>query len=445
MIKVNLGGCSTFVEDAQYNESVGKALAAFDTLVAGNGAGNDFLGWKHLPSQTPESLIADCEAVRDGWKAKGVDLVVVIGIGGSYLGARCAIEALSHNFARQLGGKKADAEVVFAGNNLSEEYLAELMDLVAERNVACIVISKSGTTTEPAVAFRIVKEYIEKNYQDASERIVAITDAKKGALKTLSTQEGYRTFVVPDNVGGRFSVLTPVGLLPIIVAGFDARAMLAGAAEMEKVLAERSAENPAVKYAAMRNLLYSKLGKKIEVLVTYNPKFQYLGEWWKQLYGESEGKDLKGIFPASVNFTTDLHSVGQFIQDGDRVLFETVVHVEKANRSVVIGTDEQNLDQLNYLAGKHVEHCNAMAELGTKLAHIDGGVPQVEIAIEKIDARNLGGLFYFFEFACGVSAYQLGVNPFNQPGVEAYKKNMFALLHKPGYESQAAELEARLK
>ena len=373
MIKVNLGGCSTFVEDAQYNESVGKALAAFDTLVAGNGAGNDFLGWKHLPSQTPESLIAACEAVRDGWKAKGVDLVVVIGIGGSYLGARCAIEALSHNFARQLGGKKADAEVVFAGNNLSEEYLA-----------------KSGTTTEPAVAFRIVKEYIEKNYQDASERIVAITDAKKGALKTLSTQEGYRTFVVPDNVGGRFSVLTPVGLLPIIVAGFDARAMLAGAAEMEKVLSERSAENPAVKYAAMRNLLYSKLGKKIEVLVTYNPKFQYLGEWWKQLYGESEGKDLKGIFPASVNFTTDLHSVG----------------------SVVIGTDEQNLDQLNYLAGKHVEHCNAMAELGTKLAHIDGGVPQVEISIEKIDARNLGGLFYFFEFACGVSAYQLGVNPF---------------------------------
>ncbi len=429
MIKVNLGGCSTFVEDAQYNESVGKALAAFDTLVAGNGAGNDFLGWKHLPSQTPESLIAACEAVRDGWKAKGVDLVVVIGIGGSYLGARCAIEALSHNFARQLGGKKADAEVVFAGNNLSEEYLAELMDLVAERNVACIVISKSGTTTEPAVAFRIVKEYIEKNYQ----------------LKTLSTQEGYQTFVVPDNVGGRFSVLTPVGLLPIIVAGFDARAMLAGAAEMEKVLSERSAENPAVKYAAMRNLLYSKLGKKIEVLVTYNPKFQYLGEWWKQLYGESEGKDLKGIFPASVNFTTDLHSVGQFIQDGDRVLFETVVHVEKANRSVVIGTDEQNLDQLNYLAGKHVEHCNAMAELGTKLAHIDGGVPQVEISIEKIDARNLGGLFYFFEFACGVSAYQLGVNPFNQPGVEAYKKNMFALLHKPGYESQAAELEARLK
>lgn len=445
MIKVNLGGCSTFVEDAQYNESVGKALAAFDTLVAGNGAGNDFLGWKHLPSQTPESLIADCEAVRDGWKAKGVDLVVVIGIGGSYLGARCAIEALSHNFARQLGGKKADAEVVFAGNNLSEEYLAELMDLVAERNVACIVISKSGTTTEPAVAFRIVKEYIEKKYKDASERIVAITDAKKGALKTLSTQEGYRTFVVPDNVGGRFSVLTPVGLLPIIVAGFDARAMLAGAAEMEKALSERSAENPAVKYAAMRNLLYSKLGKKIEVLVTYNPKFQYLGEWWKQLYGESEGKDLKGIFPASVNFTTDLHSVGQFIQDGDRVLFETVVHVEKANRSVVIGTDEQNLDQLNYLAGKHVEHCNAMAELGTKLAHIDGGVPQVEISIEKIDARNLGGLFYIFEFACGVSAYQLGVNPFNQPGVEAYKKNMFALLHKPGYESQAAELEARLK
>ena len=436
MIKVNLGGCSTFVEDAQYNESVQKALAAFDMLAAENGAGNDFLGWKHLPSQTPESLIADCEAVRDGWKAKGVDLVVVIGIGGSYLGARCAIEALSHNFAKQLGGKKANAEVVFAGNNLSEEYLAELMDLVAERNVACIVISKSGTTTEPAVAFRIVKEYIEKKYKDASERIVAITDAKKGALKTLSTQEGYQTFVVPDNVGGRFSVLTPVGLLPIIVAGFDARAMLAGAAEMEKVLAERSAENPAVKYAAMRNLLYSKMGKKIEVLVTYNPKFQYLGEWWKQLYGESEGKDLKGIFPASVNFTTDLHSVGQFIQDGDRVLFETVVHVDKANRSVTIGSDEQNLDQLNYLAGKHVEHCNAMAELGTKLAHIDGGVANLRFDIPELGEEPLGELFYIFEFACGVSGYTLGVNPFDQPGVEAYKKNMFILLGKPGYEGQ---------
>ena len=444
MVKVNLGGCSSFVNDAEYKEYLAKALEAFDVLESETGAGNDFLGWKHLPSETPESLIVECEAVRDAWKAKGVDLVVVIGIGGSYLGARCAIEALSHNFAKQLAGKKDAPEVVFAGNNLSEEYLAELMDLVAQRNTATVVISKSGTTTEPAVAFRIVKEYIEKTYSDASERIVAITDAHKGALKTLSTPEGYKTVVVPDNVGGRYSVLTPVGLLPIVLAGFDVRQMLSGAAEMEKALAVKGEKNAAVEYAAMRNLLYSKLGKKIEVLVSYNPKLQYLGEWWKQLYGESEGKDLKGIFPASVNFTTDLHSMGQFIQDGDRVLFETVVNVEKSNRSVVIGSDPQNLDQLNYLAGKNVEHCNAMAQLGTKLAHIDGGVPQIEVSVERIDAFNLGGLFYFFEFACGISAYVLGINPFNQPGVEAYKKNMFALLEKPGYEEQTKALKARL-
>ena len=318
------------------------------------------------------------------------------------------------------------------------------MDLAAQRNTACVVISKSGTTTEPAVAFRIVKAFIEKNYKDAAERIVAITDAKKGALKTLSTQEGYKTFVVPDNVGGRFSVLTPVGLLPIVIAGFDIRAMLAGAAEMEKTLAVKSEDNAAVQYAAMRNLLYTELGKKVEIMVTYNPKFQYLGEWWKQLYGESEGKDGKGIFPASVNNTADLHSMGQFIQEGDRVMFETVINIKKANRSVVIEADEQNLDQLNFLAGKHVEHCGAMAQLGTKLAHIDGGVPQVEVTIDHIDAKILGGLFYFFEFACGVSAYTLGVNPFNQPGVEAYKKNMFALLEKPGYEEQTKAIRKRL-
>ena len=444
MVKINVGGCNSFVKDAEYQAYLAKALDAFDTLESEKGAGNDFLGWKTLPSATPESLVADCEAVRDGWKAKGIDLVVVIGIGGSYLGARCAIEALSHNFAKQLGGKKDAPEVVFAGNNLSEEYVAELMDLLAERNVACIVISKSGTTTEPAVAFRIVKEYIEKTYTDASDRIVAITDAKKGALKTLSTQEGYRTFIVPDNVGGRFSVLTPVGLLPIAVAGFDIRALLAGAAEMQKALAVKSADNAAVQYAAMRNLLYTEYGKKVEILVTYNPKFQYLGEWWKQLYGESEGKEGKGIFPASVNNTADLHSMGQYIQEGDRILFETVINIEKSNRSVVIGTDPQNLDQLNYLAGQHVEHCGAMAQLGTKLAHIDGGVPQMEVSIERINEANLGGLFYFFEFACGISAYTLGVNPFNQPGVEAYKKNMFALLGKPGYEQLSAQIRERL-
>ena len=442
MVKVELGGCSSFVKESQYKEYVAKALDAFDVLDSEKGAGNDFLGWKTLPVDTPDSLIADCEAIKADWIARGVNLAVVIGIGGSYLGARCAIEALSHQFVRPEGGIR----VVFAGNNLSEDYLAELMDLVKESNAACVVISKSGTTTEPAVAFRIVKDYLENKYgkEEAAVRTVAITDAKKGALKTLATQEGYRTFVVPDNVGGRFSVLTPVGLLPIVLAGFDVRAMLKGAADERAELLKKGEKNAAVEYAAMRNLLYSESGKKVEVLVNYNPKFQYLGEWWKQLYGESEGKDLKGIFPASVNFTTDLHSVGQFIQEGDRVMFETVVKVEKAQRSVVIGNDPQNLDQLNYLAGKHVEHCNAMAALGTKLAHIDGGVPQIEVAVEKIDEYNLGAIFYFFEFACGISAYLLGVNPFNQPGVEAYKKNMFALLRKPGYEAQTEEILKRI-
>ena len=442
MVKVNVGGCSSFVKDAEYQKYVGKALEAFDVLESGSGAGNDFLGWKTLPVDTPDSLIADCEAIRDAWAEKGVELVVVIGIGGSYLGARCAIEALSHGFVR----KEGVPQIAFAGNNLSEDYLAELMDLARMRSTACVVISKSGTTTEPAVAFRIFKEYIEKTYgkAEAATRIVAITDAKKGALKTLATQEGYKTFVVPDNVGGRYSVLTPVGILPIVLAGFDMRAMLRGAAEEREALLVKSADNPAVQYAAMRNLLYSGLGKKVEILVTFNPKLQYLGEWWKQLYGESEGKECKGIFPASVVCTTDLHSMGQFIQEGDRVMFETVVHVEKSTRSVVIGSDGQNLDQLNYLAGRHVEHCNHMAELGTVIAHEDGGVPQMQVSVEKVDAFNLGSLFYFFEFACGVSAYTLGVNPFNQPGVEAYKKNMFALLEKPGYEEATQAIKARL-
>ena len=441
MVKINLDGCKPFIEPAEYEKMAAKALEAYDTLDAGDGAGNDFLGWKALPSHTPEKLVSDCEAVRDDWKSLGADLVVVIGIGGSYLGAKCAIEALSHSFLPSFSAP----QVVFAGNNLSEEYLAELTDLMDQRNVVCVVISKSGTTTEPAVAFRVVKQFIEERYGDeASRRIVAITDAARGALKTLSTQEGYRTFVVPDDVGGRFSVLTPVGLLPIMLAGFDVRALLKGAADTQASLQERSVDNPAVKYAAMRNLLYSQCGKKVEILVSYNPKLTYLGEWWKQLYGESEGKDGKGIFPASVVCTTDLHSMGQFIQEGDRVMFETVVNVDNSRRRVVIGEDKENLDQLNYLAGQRVEHCNAMAQLGTKLAHIDGGVPQIGLSIEQIDEYNLGALFYFFEFACGISAYVLGVNPFNQPGVEAYKKNMFALLRKPGYEKQTEELLKRL-
>ena len=427
MVKVNIGGCSSFVKDAEYKAYIEKALSAFDVLESEKGAGNDFLGWKHLPSETPESLVKACEDIRDDWKSKNIDLVIVIGIGGSYLGAKCAIEALSHSFAKELHSKDVP-QVVFAGNNLSEEYISELIDLMQVRNAACVVISKSGTTTEPAVAFRIVKQHLEETYgqKEAASRIVAVTDAHKGALKTLSTQEGYRTFVVPDNVGGRFSVLTPVGLLPIVLAGFDIRAMLEGAKEEEKALAVKSEDNAAVVYAAMRNLLHSEYGKSVEILVSFSPKFQYLGEWWKQLYGESEGKDCKGIFPAS------------------RIMFETVVNIENSNRSVVIGSDPQNLDQLNYLAGQHVEHCNAMAQLGTKLAHIDGGVPQLEISIERINEKILGALFYFFEFACGVSAYTLGVNPFNQPGVEAYKKNMFALLEKPGFEEQTKAIKARI-
>lgn len=445
MVKVNIGGCSSFVKDAEYKAYIEKALSAFDVLESEKGAGNDFLGWKHLPSETSESLVKACEDIRDDWKSKNIDLVIVIGIGGSYLGAKCAIEALSHSFAKELHSKDVP-QVVFAGNNLSEEYISELIDLMQVRNAACVVISKSGTTTEPAVAFRIVKQHLEETYgqKEAASRIVAVTDAHKGALKTLSTQEGYRTFVVPDNIGGRFSVLTPVGLLPIVLAGFDIRAMLEGAKEEEKVLAVKSEDNAAVVYAAMRNLLHSEYGKSVEILVSFSPKFQYLGEWWKQLYGESEGKDCKGIFPASVTYTTDLHSLGQFVQDGARIMFETVVNIENSNRSVVIGSDPQNLDQLNYLAGQHVEHCNAMAQLGTKLAHIDGGVPQLEISIERINEKILGALFYFFEFACGVSAYTLGVNPFNQPGVEAYKKNMFALLEKPGFEEQTKAIKARI-
>ena len=441
MVKVNLDGCRSFIKDAQYEQYVEKALAAFDVLQGGQGAGNDFLGWKTLPVDAQnEEILKGCEQVRDCWKAKGVNLVIAIGIGGSYLGAKCAIEALSHSFT------EPGVKVVFAGNNLCEEYLAELMDLAKQRNTACIVISKSGTTTEPAVAFRLVKAFIEETYgkAEAARRIVAITDAEKGALKTLATQEGYKTFVVPDNVGGRFSVLTPVGLLPIMVAGFDVRAMLQGAADQRAALQERSASNPAVQYAAMRNLLHSEYGKAVEIMVTYNPKFTYLAEWWKQLYGESEGKEGKGIFPASVTNTADLHSMGQFIQEGSRIMFETLINIEKANRSMDICPDPQDLDKLNYLAGKSVNHCNAMAQLGVKVAHIDGGVPQLEVGIERINEYNLGAIFYFFEFACGVSAYLLGVNPFNQPGVEAYKKNMFALLRKPGYEAQTEEILKRI-
>ena len=432
MVKIDLTGCDSFVAKETFEEYVNKALAAQVVLEEETGAGNDFLGWQHLPSAIGRAELDDCLSVVDSWLEKEIDLVVVIGIGGSYLGAKAAIEALSHTFAAHLGTQ--GMKVVFAGENLSEDYTAELLDLVQMRNAACVVISKSGTTTEPAVAFRLVKNHLEETYgkTEACERIIAITDKARGALKSLSNQEGYKTFVIEDNIGGRFSVLTPVGLVPIALAGFDIEEMVRGAQDAEKALAARDADNPAVRYAAMRNLLYDQ-GRKIELFASFNPKLQYLGEWFKQLFGESEGKDGKGIFPASVIFTTDLHSMGQYIQDGERMLFETVVTVENAQRDVTIPSDPQNLDGLNYLAGKHVEHCNRMAQLGTKMAHIDGGVPNLDIRVDKLDEYNLGQLFYFFEKVCGISAYVLGVNPFNQPGVEAYKKNMFKLLEKPGY------------
>ena len=422
-----------------------QAQKANELLHSGEGAGNDFLGWVNLPSSIDAEQIASIEAAAQKLRQKA-EVVICIGIGGSYLGAKAVLEAMSNSF-EFLKKKHENPTVVFAGQNISEDYTHELLEATKEYSVAAIVISKSGTTTEPAIAFRLIKAELEKRYgkAEAAERIVAITDKARGALKTLATQEGYPTFVIPDDVGGRFSVLTPVGLLPLAVAGVDIKALVAGAQAMEKATAADVAveDNLAAQYAIVRNELY-KAGKKVEILGSYEPKLQYVAEWWKQLYGESEGKDGLGIFPASVNFTTDLHSMGQYIQDGERTLMETVVTVEKSNRSMLIENDPQNLDGLNFLTGKHVEECNAMAELGTKLAHIDGGVPQISLSIECINEYNLGALFYFFEKACGISGYVLGVNPFDQPGVEAYKKNMFALLGKPGYEEMAEALKARL-
>ena len=413
------------------------AEAAAETLEKGTGEGNDFLGWLHLPSSISEAELADIEATAAQLR-NSCEYVVTIGIGGSYLGAKAVIEALSSSFDAYQGGK---CKVLFAGNNIGEDYIAELMDLLKGKKFGIVVISKSGTTTEPAIAFRLLKDMLEKQEgkQEAAKLIVAITDAKKGALRSLATQEGYKTYVIPDNVGGRFSVLTPVGLLPIAVAGFDIKALVAGAVEIE------NDDNENVfTYAQTRNALYQS-GKKIEILVNFCPRLHYFAEWWKQLYGESEGKDHLGIFPASVDFTTDLHSMGQWIQDGERTIFETVLSVGDQSHSVVIPHDEANLDGLNFLAGKRVDEVNKMAELGTRLAHVDGGVPNLLITIPALSEKYLGQLIYFFEKACGVSGYMLGVNPFNQPGVEAYKKNMFALLNKPGYEAESKAIQEKLK
>ncbi|MEG1088791.1 MAG: glucose-6-phosphate isomerase [Bacteroidales bacterium] len=433
MIKINLKAIEEFILEKSFEENIVRACEGHKTVLTSTGIGNEFLGWVTLPSQIDNSLIDECNNVAKRWKGK-VDAVVVVGIGGSYLGTKSAIEALSHSFYAQM--HTTNPQIVYAGHNISEDYAAELMEYLSTRTYATIVISKSGTTTEPAIAFRLLKEDMERRFgkEIARERIVAITDASKGALRTLAAREGYTTFIIPDNIGGRFSVLTPVGLLPIAVAGFNIRALVDGAKNMQNICAKKEASNPAIRYAAARNTLYA-IGKKIEILVNYNPKLQYFGEWWKQLYGESEGKDGKGIFPAAVNFSTDLHSMGQYIQDGERILFETNILVKNAKHTVKIEADTQNLDGLNFLAGKRIEEVNKMAQLGTRLAHVDGGVPNIEIEIDKIDEYNLGEIYYMFEMACGISGYMLGVNPFNQPGVEAYKNNMFALLEKPGYEA----------
>ena len=427
------------------NEMLAKAQQANELLHSGKGAGNDFLGWVNLPSSISAEEIAAIEAQAAKLREKA-EVVICIGIVGSYLGAKAVIEAMSNSF-EFLHRKHANPTVVFAGENISEDYTYELLEAVKDYSIATIVISKSGTTTEPAIAFRIIKSEIEKRYgkAEAAERIVAITDQARGALKTLATNEGYPTFVIPDNVGGRFSVLTPVGLLPLAVAGIDIKALVEGAKDMEEATKAEVAveQNLAAQYAIVRNELYAA-GKKIEILASYEPKLQYIAEWWKQLYGESEGKDGLGIFPASVTLTADLHSMGQYIQEGERTLFETVISVANSKHTITVENDEQNLDGLNFLTGKRLSEINKMAELGVQLAHVDGGVPNMRIEIPQIDEKAIGELLYFFEKACGISGYMLGVNPFNQPGVEAYKKNMFALLDKPGYEEESKAIKARL-
>jgi len=409
------------------------------------GRGNDFLGWTNLPSSITEAQLADIEATASKIRSKKIDLFIVIGIGGSYLGAKAVIDALSDSFASMKN--TGNPLVLFAGQNIGEDYLYELRELLKEKEYALAVISKSGTTTEPALAFRLLKQDIEEKYgkEEATERIIAITDAKRGALKTLATTEGYKTYVIPDDVGGRYSVLTPVGLVAIAIAGFDIRVLVKGAVAMEKASGKDVPfeENIAAQYAAVRNELY-RSGKLIEIFVNFNPKLHFFAEWWKQLYGESEGKEGKGIYPASVDFTSDLHSMGQYIQQGERKLFETVISVSSPDNKVVIPTDAENLDGLNFLAGKRVDQVNKMAELGTMLAHVDGGVPNIRIEMPQLNEYYLGQLIYFFEIACGISGYILNVNPFDQPGVEAYKKNMFALLEKPGYEEASKAIKSRL-
>lgn len=444
-IKLSIDKAFGFISEQKVAGYAEQVIAASDSLHNGTGKGSDFLGWLNLPSSIDEAQFSDLEAtakiLRDN-----CEVVVVIGIGGSYLGARAVIDALSNSFD-WLQTERKSPIVVYAGQNIGEDYLYELQELLKSKKFGIISISKSGTTTEPALAFRLLKTQLEEQQGKASAQklIVAITDKSRGALRTAATQEGYKTFVIEDNVGGRFSVLTPVGLLPIAVAGFDIRQLVTGAATMENKCGHKIPfeVNPAAQYAAARNELY-KNGKKTEILVNFHPKLHYFGEWWKQLYGESEGKENKGIFPAAVDFTTDLHSMGQWIQEGERTIFETVISVKESNHTKVFPHSEANLDGLNFLAGKRVDEVNKMAELGTMIAHVDGGVPNLKIELPKLNEYYLGELIYFFEKACGISGYLLGVNAFDQPGVEAYKKNMFALLEKPGFEAETKAIKARL-
>lgn len=442
-LSVNLKNTAAFVSYEEVLALAKQSVRHLDALNNGSGAGNDFLGWLTLPDDIKGQL--DRIEKAAGHLRSVSDTTVVIGIGGSYLGARAVIEALSHSFSPYL--KKKKHEVIFAGQNICEDYLSELIELLDERNYSIVVISKSGTTTEPAIAFRVLKKHLESKIgkQKAAERIIAITDEKRGALRSLANSNGYETFIIPDNVGGRYSVLTPVGLLPIALCGIDIRSMVSGAREMELATKNNHdvTTNPVLLYAAARNLLLQG-GKAIEIMVGFTPKLHFMSEWWKQLYGESEGKDGKGIYPASVDMTTDLHSLGQYIQDGQRILFETIISVKSPSRNLTIPMEKDDSDQLNYIAGKRLSEVNKNAENGTILAHNDGNVPVIKIEVPVIDAYYIGQMIYFFELACGVSGYILDVNPFDQPGVEAYKKNMFALLNKPGFEEAGIKLRERL-
>lgn len=446
-ISLNITKAASFLTEGAVKAYEPKVKAAQEALENGTCEGNDFLGWLHLPSSITPEFLNEIQAVANTLREK-CEVVVVAGIGGSYLGARAVIEGLGNSFAWLVNDKK-NPTILFAGNNIGEDYLFELTSFLKNKKFGVINISKSGTTTETALAFRLLKKQCEdqRGKEEAKDVIVAVTDAKKGAARTCADKEGYKSFIIPDNVGGRFSVLTPVGLLPIAVAGFDVKQLVAGAAEMEKACSKDVAfeENPAAIYAATRQALYTQAGKKIEIVCNFQPKLHYFAEWWKQLYGESEGKDQKGIFPAACDFTTDLHSMGQWIQQGERSIFETVISVETPNEKLLFPHDDENLDGLNFLEGKRVDEVNKMAELGTRLAHVDGGVPNILVNVPELNAYYLGQLIYFFEKACGISGLLEEVNPFNQPGVEAYKKNMFALLNKPGYEAESKAIQERLK